>query len=44
MDEICEWLNPRIPVEYGLIFLVLFVVIVIGMLGKNEQGEEAFEL
>ena len=36
MDEICEWLNPRIPVEYGLIFLVLFVAIVIGMLEKSE--------
>lgn len=33
MDEIYEWLNPRIPVEYVLIsFLVLSVAIVIGML------------
>ena len=32
MDEIYEWLNPRIPVEYVLIsFLVLSVAIVIGM-------------
>ena len=36
MDEIYEWLNPRIPVEYVLIsFLVLSVAIVIGMLGMN---------
>jgi len=33
MDEIYEWLNPRIPVEYVLIsFLVLSISIVIGML------------
>lgn len=33
MDEIYEWLNPRIPVEYVLIsFFVLSVAIVIGML------------
>lgn len=33
MDEIYEWLNPRIPVGYVLIsFLVLSVAIVIGML------------
>lgn len=36
MDEIYEWLNPRIPVEYVLIsFLVLSVAIVIGMLVMN---------
>ena len=42
MDEIYEWLNPRIPVEYVLIsFLVLSVAIVIGMLGmERAQGEE----
>lgn len=33
MDEIYEWLNPRIPIEYVLIsFLMLSVAIVIGML------------
>lgn len=33
MDEIYEWLNPQIPVEYVLSsFLVLSVAIVIGML------------
>lgn len=42
MDEIYEWLNPRIPVEYVLIsFLVLSVAIVIGMLVmKGGEGEE----
>lgn len=33
MDEIYEWMNPQIPVEYVLSsFLVLSVAIVIGML------------
>ena len=40
MDEIYEWLNPRIPVEYVLIsFLVLSVAIVIGMLVMRGGGE-----
>lgn len=42
MDEFYEWLNPRIPVEYVLLFfLVLSVAIVIGMLVmKGGEGEE----
>ena len=40
MDEIYDWLNPRIPVEYVLIsFLVLSFAIVIGML-VMKGGEE----
>lgn len=41
MDEIYEWLNPRIPVEYVLSsFLVLSVAIVIGMLVIKEVGRK----
>ena len=33
MDEIYEWLNPRVPIEYILLsFLVLSVAIVVVML------------
>ena len=45
MDEIYEWLNPRIPVEYVLIsFLVLSVAIVIGMLGMKGSRAKRFVL
>ena len=45
MDEIYEWLNPRIPVEYVLIsFLVLSVAIVIGMLVMKGHWAKRFML
>lgn len=45
MDEIYEWLNPRIPVEYVLIsFLVLSVAIVIGMLVMKGHRAKRFVL
>ena len=45
MDEIYEWLNPRIPVEYVLIsFLVLSVAIVIGMLVMKGSRAKRFVL
>lgn len=45
MDEIYEWLNPRIPVEYVLIsFLVLSVAIVIGMLVMKGGRAKRFVL
>ena len=45
MDEIYEWLNPRIPVEYVLIsFLVLSVAIVIGMLVMKGSRAKKFVL
>ena len=45
MDEIYEWLNPRIPVEYVLIsFLVLSVAIVIGMLVMKGGRAKRFML
>lgn len=45
MDEIYEWLNPRIPVEYVLIsFLVLSVAIVIGMLVMKGSRAKWFVL
>ena len=45
MDEIYEWLNPRIPVEYVLIsFLVLSVAIVIGMLVMKGHWAKRFVL
>ena len=45
MDEIYEWLNPRIPVEYVLIsFLVLSVAIVIGMLVMKGHRVKRFVL
>ena len=45
MDEIYEWLNPRIPVEYVLIsFLVLSVAIVIGMLVMKRSRAKRFVL
>lgn len=44
MDEIYEWLNPRIPVEYVLSsFLVLSVAIVIGMLVMKGSVEQVME-
>ena len=43
MDEIYEWLNPRIPVEYVLIsFLVLSVAIVTGMLVMKGSRAKRF--
>ena len=45
MDEIYEWLNPRIPVEYVLIsFLVLSVAIVIEMLVTKGSRAKRFVL
>lgn len=45
MDEIYEWLNPRIPVEYVLIsFLVLSVAIVTGMLVMKGSRAKRFML
>ena len=45
MDEIYEWLNPRIPVEYVLIsFLVLSVAIVTGMLVMKGGRAKRFVL
>lgn len=45
MDDIYEWLNPRIPVEYVLIsFLVLSVAIVIGMLMMKGGRAKRFVL
>ena len=45
MDEIYEWLNPRIPVEYVLIsFLVLSVAIVIEMLVMKGSRAKRFVL
>lgn len=45
MDEIYEWLNPRIPVEYVLIsFLVLSAAIVIGMLVMKGSRAKRFVL
>lgn len=45
MDEIYEWLNPRIPVEYVLSsFLVLSVAIVIGMLVMKGSRAKRFVL
>lgn len=45
MDEIYEWLNPRIPVEYVLIsFLVLSFAIVIGMLVMKGHWAKRFVL
>lgn len=45
MDEIFEWLNPRIPVEHLLIsFLVLSVAIVIGMLVMKGSRAKRFVL
>ena len=45
MDEIYEWLNPRIPVEYVLIsFLVLSVAVVIGMLVMKGSRAKRFVL
>lgn len=45
MDEIYEWLNPRIPVEYVLIsFLVLSVAIVIGLLVMKGSRAKSFVL
>lgn len=45
MDEIYEWLNPRIPVEYVLIsFLVLSVAIVIGLLVMKGHRAKRFVL
>ena len=45
MDEIYEWLNPRIPVEYVLIsFLVLSVAIVVGLLVMNGSRAKRFVL
>lgn len=45
MDEIYEWLNPRIPVEYVLIsFLVLSVAIVIGLLVMKGGRAKRFVL
>lgn len=45
MDEIYEWLNPRIPVEYVLIsFLVLSVAIVAGMLVMKGSRAKRFVL
>ena len=45
MDDIYEWLNPRIPVEYVLIsFHVLSVAIVIGMLGMKGSRAKRFVL
>ena len=43
MDEIYEWLNPRIPVEYVLSsFLVLSVAIVIGMMVMKGSRAKRF--
>lgn len=43
MDEIYEWLNPQIPVEYVLSsFLVLSVAIVIGMLVMKGSRAKRF--
>lgn len=45
MDEIYEWLNPRISVEYVLSsFLVLSVAVVIGMLVMNGGRAKRFVL
>ena len=45
MDEIYEWLNPRIPVEYVLMsFLVLSVAIVVGMLVMKGSRAKRFVL
>ena len=45
MDEIYEWLNPRIPVEYVLIsFLVLSVAFVIGLLVMKGGRAKRFML
>lgn len=45
MDEIYEWLNPRIPIEYVLIsFLMLSVAIVIGMLVMKGSRAKRFVL
>lgn len=45
MDEIYEWLNPRIPVEYVLIsFLMLSVTILIGMLVMKVSRAKRFVL
>ena len=45
MDEIYEWLNPRIPVEYVLSsFLVFSVAIVIGMLVMKGGRAKRFVL
>ena len=45
MDEIYEWLNPRIPVEYVLIsFLVLSFAVVIGMLVMKGSRAKRFVL
>ena len=45
MDEIYEWLNPRIPVEYVLSsFLVLSVAVVIGMLVMKGSRAKRFVL
>lgn len=45
MDEIYEWLNPRIPVEYVLIsFLVFSVAIVIGLLVMKGHRAKRFVL
>ena len=45
MDEIYEWLNPRIPVEYVLIsFLMLSVAIVIGLLVMKGHWAKRFVL
>ena len=45
MDEIYEWLNPRIPVEYVLIsFLVLSVSVLIGMLVMKGSRTKRFVL
>ena len=43
MDEIYEWLNPQIPVEYVLSsFLVLSVAIVVGMLVMKGSRAKRF--
>ena len=45
MDDIYEWLNPRIPVEYVLIsFLVLSVAIMIGILMMKGGRAKSFVL
>lgn len=45
MNEIYEWLNPRIPVEYVFIsFLVLSVAIVIGLLVMKGHRAKRFVL
>ena len=45
MNEIYEWLNPRIPIEYVLIsFLVLSFAVVIGMLVMKGSRAKRFVL